>query len=91
MIDDPAELQRRTAYLETLRAQGRAARFAGLIACLVGVVILVVGRYRLGAPAWALAGGVAVIALGWGLFIYAVGRRLFWVRTHPYNSAGSHG
>ena len=91
MIEDLADLERRTAYLETLRGQGRAARLAGLVACLVGVLILVIGRYRLGGPTWALAGGVAVIALGWALFIYAVGRRLFWARAHPYsNSAGSH-
>ena len=40
MIEDPAELERRTAYLETLRAQGRPARFAGLVACLVGVLVM---------------------------------------------------
>ncbi len=92
MMDDPAELERRTAWLDAMRAQGRAARLAGLVLSLVGVMILVIGRYRLGGPTWALAGGVAVIALGWALFIYAVGRRLFWARTHPYpNAAGPHG
>jgi hypothetical protein len=92
MIDDPAELERRTAYLETLRAQGRAARLAGLILSLAGVMVLVIGRYRLGGPTWALATGVGVIALGWGLFVYAIGRRLLWARAHPYsNAAGPHG
>ena len=92
MSDDPAELERRAAYLETLRAQGRSARFAGLILSLIGVMVLVIGRYRLGGPTWALAGGVAIIALGWALFVYAVGRRLYWVRSHPYsNAAGHHG
>lgn len=92
MSDDPAELDRRAAYLETLRAQGRPARFAGLVLSLAGVMILVIGRYRLGGPTWALAGGVVVIALGWALFVYAVGRRLYWVRSHPYpNAAGRQG
>ena len=93
MIDDAEELGRRTAYLETLRLQGRAARMAGLIACLAGVLILVIGRYRLGGPTWMLWSGSAVIALGWGLFVYAIGRRLFWVRAHPFDSspAGPHG
>jgi len=27
---------------------------------------------------------VGSLALGWGLFVYAIGRRLFWARTHPY-------
>jgi hypothetical protein len=84
MIDDPAELDRRTAYLETLRTQGRAARMAGLVACLIGVVILVIGRYRMGGPTWMLWSGSAVIALGWALFVYALGRRLYWVRAHPF-------
>lgn len=92
MIDDPGELERRAAYLETLRAQGRSARFAGFILSLVGVMILVIGRFRLGSPTWALMGGAAIVALAWALFVYAVGRRLYWVRAHPYsNAAGHHG
>jgi len=92
VTEDPAELQRRTAYLDALRAQGRSARLAGLILSLAGVLILVVGRYRLGGPTWALAGGIVVIAFGWALFVYAVGRRLLWVRSHPYpNAAGRQG
>ena len=65
MMDDPAELDRRTAYLVTLRAQGRWARLAGFVLSLTGVMILVIGRYRLGGPTWALVSGVVVIALGW--------------------------
>jgi len=85
VIDDPAELEHRVAYLETLRAQGRPARFAGLVACLVGVLVLVIGRFRLGSPVWMLWGGSATVALGWGLFVYAIGRRLLWVRAHPFD------
>jgi hypothetical protein len=93
VTDDTVELQRRAAYLEALRAQGRPARFVGFIACLVGVLILVVGRFRLGGAIWMLWSGSAVIALGWGLFVYAIGRRLYWVHAHPFdpNAAGPHG
>ena len=37
--------------------------------------------------------GVAIVALGWGLFIYALVRRLTWVRAHPFdpNAAGLNG
>ena len=57
MIDDPVELQQRAAYLDALRAQGRPARFAGFVACLAGVLILVIGRYRLGGATWLLWSG----------------------------------
>jgi O-antigen/teichoic acid export membrane protein len=87
MMDDPAELERRVEYLDALRSQGRSARLAGFVACLAGVLILVVGRYRLGGAIWALWSGSAVIALGWALFIYAIGRRLYWARAHPYPNA----
>jgi hypothetical protein len=92
VIDDPVELQQRVAYLERLRAEGRRARFAGFVACLVGVMILVIGRFRLGGAAWLLWSGLAVVALGWGCFIYAVVRRLNWARAHPFDptAAGLH-
>jgi hypothetical protein len=83
--DDPAELAHRAAYLDTLRGQGRAARTAGFIACLVGVLILVVGRFRLGGAIWLLWTGIVVVGFGWSCFVYALFRRLTWARTHPYD------
>jgi hypothetical protein len=93
VIDDPAELDRRSAWLDAMRAQGRSARFAGLVACLVGVLVLIIGRYRLGGAVWMLWGGAGIVALGWGLFVYAIGRRLFWARAHPFdpNAQAPHG
>jgi hypothetical protein len=79
---------RHVAYLETLRNLGRPQRTAGLVACLVGVVIMVVARYRFGGAAWLLWPGVGLVALGWGLFIYAIARRLFWIRAHPFDPNG---
>jgi hypothetical protein len=86
--DEVAQLDRQSAYVDQLRAQGRRERMAGFVACLVGVLILVVARFRLGAPAWALWTGAAVVALGWGLFVYALLRRLTWVRAHPFDPKG---
>jgi hypothetical protein len=83
--DDPAQLAHRVAYLDTLRAQGRSARLAGFIACLVGVLILVIGRFRLGGAIWLLWTGVVVVGFGWSCFVYALVRRLTWIRTHPYD------
>ena len=88
MSDEAALNERQAAYLDTVRAQGKAARFVGMIACLVGVLILVLGRFRLGgAPLW-LWSGAGIVALGWGLFIYALARRLLWVRAHPFDPNG---
>ena len=47
------------AYLDRAR---RAARFAGFVACLVGVLMLVLGALRLGGAPWLLWAGLAVIA-----------------------------
>src|SRR5262249_20661135 len=93
MTEDPAELARRAAYLDTLRAQGRTVRTVGFIASLVGVLILVIGRFRLGGAIWLLWTGVAVIGFGWSCFVYALIRRLTWIRTHPYvpNAPGASG
>jgi len=85
MMDDPAMLDRQAAYLEHVRALGRGPRFAGFIACLVGVLMMVLARFKLDGAPWLLWPGVAVVALGWMLFIYALARRLTWVRAHPYD------
>jgi hypothetical protein len=86
--DEVQHLDRQSAYLDTVRAVGRPARMAGLICCLLGVLILVVGRYKFGGPLWLLWSGAGVVAAGWALFIYAVVRRLFWIRSHPFDSNG---
>jgi hypothetical protein len=86
--DEVQHLDRQSAYLDAVRAIGRPARVAGLICCLLGVLILVVGRYKFGGMPWLLWGGAAVVAAGWALFIYAVARRLFWIRSHPFDSNG---
>jgi cytosine/uracil/thiamine/allantoin permease len=83
--DNPAELAHRVAYLDILRTQGRGARTAGFIACLLGVLILVVGRFRLGGAVWLLWTGVVVVGFGWSCFVYALYRRLQWARAHPYD------
>jgi hypothetical protein len=86
--DEAADLQRRSVYLDTVRAQGRPQRFAGFVACLLGVMILIIGRYKLGAAPWLLWTGAGVVAAGWALFVYALARRLTWVRAHPFDPNG---
>ena len=84
-IDDPAVLDRQVAYLDRIRAMGQRERTIGLFASLVGVLIIVVARFRLTDQTWLLWVGVAVVAAGWGLFILSVARRILWVRAHPFD------
>jgi hypothetical protein len=88
MAGETAALERQSSWIDQMRAQGRRERTLGLIACLAGVMILIIGRFRLGGPIWMLWTGSAVVALGWGLFVYALVRRLNWVRAHPFESNG---
>ena len=85
MIDDVASLDRQSAYLEQIRSLGRPQRFAGFIACALGVMMMVLARYKLGGAPWVLWPGVVIVAIGWILFIYALVRRLTWVRAHPFD------
>ena len=88
MIDDAALLERQHAYLDHVRALGRRERNLGYVACLVGVMMVVIARFRLSGEPWLLWGGGAMVAAGWGLFVYAIARRLIWVRAHPFDSNG---
>jgi hypothetical protein len=85
LTDEAATLDRQVAYLERVRALGRPQRFAGFVACALGVAMMVLAKYRLDGAPWLLWPGVAVIALGWILFVYALARRLVWVRAHPFD------
>ena len=85
MHDDPVLLDRQAAYVDQLRALGRPQRTMGLVASLVGVLVLVVGRYRFPDAPFVTWTGAAVIGFGWACFVYAVARRYLWMRAHPFN------
>jgi hypothetical protein len=87
MSDEAADLARQSAYLDAVRAMGRKARLAGFVLSAAGVFLMVVARYRVDSPPL-LWGGVAIVAAGWGCFIYAVARRVTWVRAHPFDPNG---
>ena len=86
MIDEAELLTRQAAYVDTVRALGRRERTIGLVACLVGVIVLVVSRYRVGAPMWGVWLGVAIIGVGWALFLYDVIRRARFLRAYPFDA-----
>ncbi len=53
----------------------RTLRTAGLVACLVGMLAMISGRFMPGAPAWLVYAGLSMILFGWGLFALAVLQR----------------
>ncbi len=53
----------------------KALRNAGYVACLVGVVVMLLGRFRAGSPAWMIWVGLAVIAVGWAFLAFSTFRR----------------
>lgn len=85
MSDDPKRLEKRVAYVKTIRALYRNERIAGLVGCLVGALLLIWGRQSVGAPAWAAPTGLVTIGAGWLLFAYVIYRRTRYVRAHPFD------
>ncbi|CAN5385782.1 hypothetical protein BH10PSE4_BH10PSE4_15440 [soil metagenome] len=82
---DPVLVQRRVAYVKTLRGLYRAERAVGMIASLIGVLLLIWGRQVAGAPAWAAPTGLVTIGAAWVLFAYVIYRRTRYVRAHPFD------
>ena len=85
MSDDPQRLEKRVAYVKSIRALHRNERIAGLLGCLVGALLLIWGRQVAGAPAWAVPVAFLVIGAAWSLFAYVIIRRTRYVRAHPFD------
>ncbi len=62
------------------------ARDGGLLACLIGSLIMVSGRFVTGVPQWLSYVGVGTIVLGWGLFAFALVYRARHLRQRARNS-----
>jgi len=73
---------------ETFRAYQRGTRNAGFVACLIGAMVMIAGRFVPGLPVWLASVGVAVIVFGWGLFAYSMFKRAAYARAHPIDANG---
>jgi hypothetical protein len=62
-----------------------ATRNAGFVACLVGAMAMITGRYTVGAPTWLVYVGVSAIVFGWGLFLLSMFRRAADARARTNN------
>ena len=80
-MSEPAPAALSPAQVEAVRAHHRGTRNAGFVACLVGVLVMVAGRYAPAAPVWLVSVGLAAIVFGWGLFGYALYRRAAMARS----------
>jgi hypothetical protein len=74
--------------VEVVRAHHRGTRNAGYVACLIGVMAMVAGRYMPGVPGWLANVGFGAVVFGWGLFAYALFRRVALARSFSSNSGG---
>ena len=74
--------------LDALRACGRGERNLGYVCCLVGVLVMITGRFMAGAPIWLTSLGVAVVVLGWGLLARSVFKRAVMGRSLSSKSGG---
>ena len=77
------------AQIDAIRAHHRGTRNPGLVACLVGVLIMIAGRYMAGAPVWLVNVGVGVVVLGWGLIAFALWKRVAMARALTSASGAS--
>jgi hypothetical protein len=85
MIDDPNYIPKRIAYIDAVRSLHKNKRMAGLVGCLLGLLLLAWAEFRSASPHWALVSGVAVIAVSWALFAYVIVARTRYVRAHPFD------
>jgi hypothetical protein len=89
MIDDPADLQARIAWLQGVRKVGQLPRQLGFVLCLIGVVLLSYATYKIpGGPRSPFGyTSLGVIAVGWVFLIFSMVARSRYVRAHPYEPA----
>ncbi len=79
-------LKRKGEYIDRLRRLGRGERVVGFIACLVGVLALILVRRMGWGPPWGIWVALGVIAVGWLLLGWSLWKRLAFLRSHPFES-----
>jgi hypothetical protein len=85
-MSDAAQIERRVAYVRTVRGYKRHIHTAGFAVCLAGVLLLAwTATQGPGAHSPLGYGAVGVIAAGWAILIYVVMARQAYVRAHPFD------
>lgn len=83
------EFKRREAWINTIRSMHRTKRKLGYLACVAGIIVVLWGRFGLGAPSWAIPLGLGIILAAWLLFVYVLWDRWRWARANDPSSAPS--
>ncbi len=76
------ELERRMAWVATIRAMHRQKRFIGYLGCLAGIIVILWGRFGQGAPGWTIPVGLGIIFASWLLFVYVLWDRWRWAKAN---------
>jgi hypothetical protein len=74
----------RMAWVTHVRQLHRNKRMLGFAGIVLGASMLMWWKFDASTPAWALWGGIGVLALSWALFIYVITARWMWVKNNPY-------
>ena len=73
------------AWLDRVRGMHRGKRMVGVVGCLIGVLMMLFGRFRPDlAPHWMLMAGLAIVGACWLLFGWIMFDRWRWVKANPY-------
>ena len=70
-------------WLIHARSLHRDKRRWGMIGCLIGVVVMVWGRFG-GGPFLAVWGGIGIVLACWILFAWVAWDRFQWVKNNPF-------
>ncbi len=81
------EYKRRAAWIDTIRSMHRGKRRLGYLGCLIGILMVLWGRFGDGAPDWAIPLGIGIIFASWLLFVYVLWDRWRWAKANdPFKS-----
>lgn len=83
------DLQRRQEWIRTIRLMHRNKRLTGYLTCVLGIILVLWGRFGIGAPGWAIPAGIMVIFAGWVLFIYVLWDRWRWAKANDPSKPAS--
>ena len=76
-----ADIQRRIAYFDYVRSLHKTKRTAGIVGCLIGMLVMLWGSER--GPDVLRYVGLGIVAVSWLLFIYVTISRAMYVKKNP--------
>lgn len=76
------------AWLLYVRKMHRWKRLAGILGCLAGALLMLLGKFKPGSyPGWFMAAGLGIAIASWLVFAWVGYDRFRWVKAHPFKAA----